>query len=120
MTKIAKSRTVRQRVYLSHPGVPGGHTWWLESSGALLARGGSILAKSLFLAVVLNVFTGKSNGKAKMAKNGIYMSHTRPSEYFGGSYLVVGDGSHPLSLQGVEFGPKYAFTGKKRDFTAKK
>ena len=49
---------VRQRVYLSHPSVPGGHTWWLESSGALLARGGSILAKSLFLAVVLNVFTG--------------------------------------------------------------
>ena len=69
VTKIAKSRTVRQRVYLSHPGVPGGHTWWLESSGALLARGGSILAKSLFLAVVLHVFTGKSNGKAKMAKN---------------------------------------------------
>ena len=49
---------VRQRVYLSHPSVPGGHTWWLESSGALLARGGSILAKSLFLAVVLDVFTG--------------------------------------------------------------
>ena len=71
------------------------------------------MAKNLFLAVVLNVFTGKSNGKAKMAKNGIYMSHTRPSEYFGGSYLVVGEGSRPLSLQGVEFGPEYAFTGKK-------
>ena len=68
MTKIAKSRTVRQRVYLSHPGVPGGHTWWLESSGALLARGGSILAKSLFLAVVLDVFTGCLSEKLRKSK----------------------------------------------------
>ena len=56
----------------------------------------------------------------KMAKNGTYMSHTRPSEYFEGSYLRIGKGTHSSSLRGVDFGPTNAFTGNKRDFTAKK
>ena len=56
----------------------------------------------------------------KMAKNGPYMSRTRSSEYFGGSYLVVGEGSHPFSLQGVEFAPNNDFTGEKTWFYRQK
>ena len=75
---------------------------------------------STFLAVAKTFLPVKVTDMTKMAKNGIHMSHTRPSEYFEGSYLRIGKGMHLSSLQGVDFGPTNAFTGKKRDFTAKK
>ena len=73
-----------------------------------------------FLAVAKTFLPVKVTDMAKMSKNGIYMSHTRPSEYFGGLYLRSRKGMHSSSLRGVDFGPQYAFTGKKRDLIANK